>query len=76
MTRLGSGQSVFTASPVAADDKLYFTSEDGDVYVVAADSELGVISINHMDEVCMATPAISEGRIYIRGKRHLFCIAE
>lgn len=76
MSRLGFGPTAFTASPVAADDKVYFTSEEEGVYVIAADSELGVISINPMGEFCLAPPAISEGRIYIRGRRHLFCIAE
>lgn len=76
MDRLGTGRTAFTASPVAADDKLYFTSEEGDVFVVDADADLGVISINYMGEACLATPAISEGRIYIRGRRHLFCIAK
>lgn len=76
MDRFGFGRTAFTASPVAADDKVYFTSEEGDVFVIEAQAELGVISINHMGETCLATPAISQGRIYIRGRRHLFCIAE
>ena len=66
----------FTASPVAAGGHVYFTSEDGDVYVVEAGPRKKIPTSNRMGEVCMATPAISDGRIYIRGKHHLFCIGE
>ena len=76
MAELEAGGSTFSASPVAADGKIYFTKETGEVFVVAAESMLGVISINPMGETCLATPAISEGKIYIRGEHHLFCIAE
>lgn len=76
MAELGTGRSTFSASPVAADGKIYFTKETGEVFVVEADSMLGIISINRMGETCIATPAISEGKIYIRGENHLFCIAK
>ncbi len=74
--RLGSGSSGFTASPVAADGKLYYSSEEGDIYVVQAGREQEVIATNPMGEVVMATPAISEGKLYIRGQSHLFCIGK
>ncbi len=74
--RLGQGRSGFTPSPVAADDKLYFTSEDGDVYVVKTGPEFEVLATNPMGEVCMATPAISEGTLFFRTKNHLVAIAE
>ena len=74
--RLGGGSSGFTASPVAADGKIYYSSEDGDIYVVPAGREAKVIATNPMGEVVMATPAISEGRLYVRGQKHLFCIED
>lgn len=69
-TRLGGGGTGFTASAVAADGKLFYTSEDGDIYVLQAGAEPELLGINSMGEVCMATPAISDGRIYIRTQRH------
>jgi outer membrane protein assembly factor BamB len=74
--RLGSGRTGFTASPVAANDKLYFTSEEGDVYVVQAGAEFKVLAENPLGEVCMATPAISEGVIFFRTRDHLVAIAK
>lgn len=72
--RLGTGRSGFTASGVAADGKLYFTSEDGDVYVLRAGPEFEQLALNELGEVCMATPAISEGVLYFRTQRHLIAI--
>lgn len=70
--RLGTGATGFTASAVAGDGKLYYTSEMGDVYVVrAGPEERDPISVNPMGEICMATPAISEGSLYFRTQRHL-----
>ncbi len=74
--RLGSGNTGFTASPVAADGKVFWSSEEGDVYVVPVGTKKGVLSINPMGEVLMSTPAISEGHIYFRGAAHVFCVGE
>jgi len=71
--RLGEG-SGFTASPVAAGGKVYFTSEDGDVFVVRAGTSFELLSRNAMGEVCMATPAISEGVIIYRTRSHLIAL--
>jgi outer membrane protein assembly factor BamB len=71
--RVGGGGS-FSASPVAADGKLYLTSEDGDVYVVKAGPTYELLATNHMGEVIMATPAISGGTIFLRGLKHVFAI--
>jgi outer membrane protein assembly factor BamB len=74
--RLGTGRTGFTASPVAANGKLYFTSEEGDVYVIQAGPEFKVLATNPMGEVCMATPAISEGALYFRTQEHVVAVAE
>jgi outer membrane protein assembly factor BamB len=71
--RVGNGGS-FSASPVAADGKLYLCSEDGDVFVVKAGSAYELLTQNAMNEVLMATPAISDGMIIIRGLKHVFAI--
>ncbi len=72
--RLGRGGTGFTASPVAADGKLYFTSEEGDVYVVKAGPEFELLATNALDEVTMATPAISDGTLYFRTNAHLVAV--
>jgi len=72
--RLGSGTS-FSASPVAADGKVYFASEDGDVFVVKAGSTFELLARNTMGEVMIATPAIGGKMLIIRGQHHVFGIA-
>jgi outer membrane protein assembly factor BamB len=74
--RLGEGMSAFTASPVAADGKLYIAGEDGDVYVIKAGPKYELLAKNTMGEVCMATPAISEGMLLFRTQSHLRAISE
>ncbi len=66
----------FSASPVAADGKLYFTSEENGIIVVKAGPEFEQITLNPVGEICMATPAISEGMILIRGQHHLYCFGK
>ncbi len=73
--RLGGGTSAFTASPVAADGKIYVISEDGDVYIVKAGSNYQMLKKNSLGEVSMATPAISEGKLLFRTKSHLIAIS-
>ena len=67
----GSG---FSASPVAADGKIYLPSEDGDIFVVKAGREFELITKNSMRELLMATPALSAGTLYIRTQHHVFAI--
>ena len=74
--RLGDGKTGFTASPVASDGKLYYSSEDGDIYVVKAGTKFEILAKNEMGEVCMATPAISEGTLFFRTQGHVVAISE
>jgi outer membrane protein assembly factor BamB len=71
--RLDSGVG-FTASPVAGDGKVYFTSEEGDVHVLKVGDKFERLSTNPMGEITMATPAISEGILYFHTKGHLVAI--
>jgi outer membrane protein assembly factor BamB len=71
LQHLGSG---FSASPVAADGKLYLANEDGDILVVRAGRRFEHIATNDMGELLMATPALSEGRMFVRGVNTLFAI--
>ncbi len=66
----------FSASPVAADGKLYLSGEDGDVFVVKAGPEYQLLATNEMGELIMASPALSDGILYIRAKDHLFAIGK
>jgi len=70
---LGSG---FSSSPVAADGKIYLSNEDGDMVVVRAGREFEHIATNPMGELLMATPAISEGVMYVRGVASVFAIGK
>jgi outer membrane protein assembly factor BamB len=66
----------FSASPIGADGRIYFASEDGDVFVVGAGAEFKLLATNPMGEVLMATPAAAPGRLFIRGQHHLYSIRE
>jgi outer membrane protein assembly factor BamB len=68
---VGSG---YSASPVAADGKIYLASEDGDMLVMRAGPTPGHLATNPMGELLMATPALSEGVMYVRGASTLFAI--
>ena len=70
--RLGGKGGAFTASPVASDGKLYFSSEDGEVFVVKAGPKYELLATNPVGEVMMATPAISDGLLIVRGRNHLY----
>jgi outer membrane protein assembly factor BamB len=71
--RLGTGGS-FSASPVAADGKIYCSSEDGDVYVIKAGPEYEELAKNSIGEIMMASPAISDGLIIFRGLKNVIAI--
>jgi outer membrane protein assembly factor BamB len=73
--RIGGGGSGFTASPVAADGHVYFSSEDGSIFVVKAGPEFEVVAENPMGETLMATPALSQGVMYIRTRGHLVAVS-
>lgn len=72
--RLGSGLTGFSASPVAGDGKIYCSSEEGEVYVVAAGPEYRQLAKHSFDDSIMATPAISEGTLYFRTRESLVAV--
>lgn len=74
--RISDKSSTHSASPVYADGKLYFASEDGDVFVVRAGPKFELLAANPVGEVLMATPAISDGTLFIRGEHNVFAIRE
>jgi outer membrane protein assembly factor BamB len=68
------GPSAFTASPWAYDGKIFCLSEDGDAFVIQAGSEYKLLRKNPLDEMCLATPAITPGRLLIRTASKLYCL--
>jgi outer membrane protein assembly factor BamB len=65
---------VFSASPVAGGGHVYFVSEGGDTVVVKAGRPPQVVGRNALGERAVASPAISNGQIFIRTDRHVFAI--
>jgi outer membrane protein assembly factor BamB/protein tyrosine phosphatase (PTP) superfamily phosphohydrolase (DUF442 family) len=68
---IGSG---YSASPVAADGKIYLPNEDGEIIVVAAGQKFSHIATNTIGELLMATPALSDGVMYVRSAESLFAV--
>lgn len=73
-TRIGTTNSTFSASPVAGRGHIYFPSEDGEVFVVKAGRTYELVATNRMGEALMATPAISDGIMIVRGQQHIFAV--
>src|SRR6185436_9910334 len=71
LEKVGNG---FSASPVAAVGKIYLSNEDGDIFVVEAGRTFRQIGANEMGELVMATPALSNGVMYVRTAKSLVAI--
>jgi outer membrane protein assembly factor BamB len=74
--RLADGRTGFSASAVAGDGKLYYSSEEGSVLVIKAGPTFEQLQENSMGETVMATPAISEGSIFVRTRTRLVAIGK
>jgi outer membrane protein assembly factor BamB len=72
--RLPTVGSGFSASPVASDGKIYLSNEDGEILVIGAGEKFTHITTNSIGELLMATPALSEGVMYVRSSQSLFAI--
>ncbi len=72
--RLGGVGGSYAASPIAADGRLYFTSEEGDTFVVRAGPEYALVGENTVDRIVMATPAVSAGVMALRAIDRLYGI--
>jgi outer membrane protein assembly factor BamB len=67
-------EGIFSASPVAGDGKIYFVSETGETIVMQSGRTPTVLARNDVGERAVASPAISNGHIFIRTDDHIFCI--
>ena len=74
--RLTGAIDKYFASPVAADGKIYFASENGKLSVVKAGANWRVLAVNDLAEPCHASPAISAGRLYVRTRTALYAFAK
>ena len=73
--RLGA-LGYYYASPVAADNKVYIASAEGVVVVVDGGETLKVLATNKLDGAVLATPALSDGNIYVRTENHLYAFGQ
>ncbi|MFC1726523.1 PQQ-binding-like beta-propeller repeat protein, partial [candidate division KSB1 bacterium] len=74
--RLGQMGPGFTASPAASKGKLYFTNEQGNVFVVKPGKEFILIAENSLKDICMSSPAISENILFYKTHHFLIAISE
>jgi len=73
--KLGKSGSC-TASPVAADDRIYAVDDDGKVYIIQAGKDFKIISEQSVGDVCMVTPAITESIIFFRTLQYLIAVGK
>jgi outer membrane protein assembly factor BamB len=73
--RIAPDAGAFTASPWAANGKIFLLSEDGDTFVIEAGPEFKVVGRNRLDEFSMATPAIARGSLILRTASKLYRIS-
>jgi outer membrane protein assembly factor BamB len=71
-TRLGRH---FSASLLTAGGLVYFQADDGKTTIVRPGARVEVVAENQLGEYIYSSPAISQGRLFLRGERNLFCIA-
>ncbi len=66
----------FTSSPVASDGKIYITDDEGVVYVVKAGKDFKLLAKNELNDICMTTPAITDGMMYFRTMKYLIAVGK
>jgi hypothetical protein len=74
--RISRAGDSYTASPEAADGRIYFVSEQGQVRVVKAGPEFKLLAVNKLDDYVMATPAISNGSLFVRSQHFLLAFGK
>jgi len=74
--RLPDAIAEYYASPVAGDGRLFLVNTDGKLTMARAGAQWEVLAVTDLGEKVMATPALSAGRLFVRGDKHLFCFGE
>jgi outer membrane protein assembly factor BamB len=67
-------KEAFSASGIAADGKLFFSSEAGNIFVLQAGAEFKLLAVNSMKDICIATPALSQNAIFFRTRHYLIAV--
>jgi outer membrane protein assembly factor BamB len=70
--RIEGAAEPFSPSPIATDGKLYLTSSSGTLAVVSAEPQWRTLSVSDLDEPILASPAIGDGRLFVRTRSKLF----
>jgi outer membrane protein assembly factor BamB len=76
ISRMRGALEGYYSSPVAADGKVFMSSEGGKVSVLKAGPEMELLALNDLGEDIFATPAIADGKIYLRTRSALYCFAK
>jgi outer membrane protein assembly factor BamB len=66
----------YSASPILVDGKIYATNEDGLTTVLKSGPQFEVLAQNELDDYCLSSPAISDGQLFIRTAKYLYCIGK
>jgi outer membrane protein assembly factor BamB len=72
----GVSKHGFSASPIGLDGKVFFTNDSGDTYVLKAGPEFKLLHVNKINDRTLASPALLDGRWYIRTEKYLYCIGK
>ena len=67
-------RNTITASPIAGDGRIYIQTEDGECYVIRQGPEFEILAVNKLDGIFCASPALSDGKLFLRARKHLYCI--
>jgi len=65
-----------TSSPIVTADGRIYAATAGRSYVLAVGPKLEILATNELDDLGPASPAVSEGRILLRGRNYLYCIGK
>jgi len=73
-TRIDPAATAFTSSPWAYNGKVFFLSEEGRTYVVAAGATFQLLRVNELDDMALASPALAGDRLLLRTEHVLYSI--
>ncbi|MFN7933279.1 MAG: PQQ-binding-like beta-propeller repeat protein [Bryobacteraceae bacterium] len=68
--------AIYSSSPVLADGKIYISNEEGTTTVMKAGRQFEVLAVNKFEEYMLSSPAISDGQIFLRTEKALYCIGK
>jgi len=66
----------YRASPLVAEGRVYFLNMEGLATVVSASPRFDLLAENQLDAHTIASPAVSDGKLYIRGRKWLYCLSK